>query len=306
MIGETDFYAKLEEFCSPLPGCIPYDYTYKLNVKAQDSGKSLLQYLMAKFGRNSSTEWIAKIEQNFIQLNGKNTSPNTILKAGDRVEHTKYGQTEPFVNHGIKWIYEDDFLLVVGKPAPIPCSPSGRFLKNTVQYILENVYNQKLYPLHRLDANTTGVLIWAKDSQTANFVAKQFADGTVEKEYLAKVEGIITENQILTQEIGFAKRESGSRKIGEGKQAETKIEILKHIDNETVLRVFPKTGRTNQIRLHLASLGHPIVGDYGYKDPEYFKNNPMTYPEDCLWLHAHKITIVHPKRNEKMSFEAPM
>ena len=131
--------------------------------------------------------------------------------------------------------------------------------------------------------------------EIAALLGSQFQNNTVKKEYLALVEGIIEKDTLLIKEkISKTKTVSGGRQVsGEGLESETKITILKRNleNNTTLLKVEPKNGRTNQIRLHLASINHPIVGDLGYKDINYFDNNPLTYPEDSLFLHAHKIKI---------------
>ena len=84
------------------------------------------------------------------------------------------------------------------------------------------------------------------------------------------------------------------------------MKVLERRANYTLLELMPLTGRTNQIRLHLAELGHPIKGDLGHKDAAYFQNNPFTYPSDSLFLHAHRLKIIHPTTKKEMTFVAPI
>ena len=135
---------------------------------------------------------------------------------------------------------------------------------------------------------------------------KQIKDEVFIKKYVAIVEGLVTKNQELTLEISNQKMNSGSRELGCGKGAITQIAIKQLNTNTTLLEIILKTGRTNQIRLHLSGIGHPILGDKGYKDPTYFLENPMTYTKDSLYLHAWKLSFLHPITNAQMSFEAPI
>ena len=139
-------------------------------------------------------------------------------------------------------------------------------------------------------------------------IQQQFENKTIKKTYAALVEGILTDDYLnLQQGIGTEVLVGGARKIdSSGKIAQTKIEVLERRKNTTLLKVTPLTGRTNQIRLHLAELKHPIVGDIGHKDKTYFENNPFTYKTDSLFLHAHQLTIVHPTTKKEITFIAPI
>ena len=111
----------------------------------------------------------------------------------------------------------------------------------------------------------------------------------------------------LNNDISKEITASGGREISvHGKNASTEIKVLKKLPktDQTLLSVVPHSGRTNQIRIHLANMGHPIVGDIGYKDPAYFKNNPLTYSDNCLYLHAWKLAFFY--KNKKRSFTAKL
>ena len=163
--------------------------------------------------------------------------------------------------------------------------------------------------VHRLDANTTGVVILAKNNRIANDISKQFQNNSIRKEYYALVDGIIEEDsQVITEKISTSKSVSGSREISNlGQLSRTKITVIERDfqRDTTLLKVEPENGRTNQIRLHLASVNHPIVGDLGYKDQRYFENNPMTYETDSLYLHAHSLTFQYSGNEVKFESAIP-
>ncbi|MGB0391841.1 MAG: pseudouridine synthase, partial [Salibacteraceae bacterium] len=109
-----------------------------------------------------------------------------------------------------------------------------------------------------------------------------------------------------TAPIGKKKAPAGGRKLEKGSDSLTRFKLLKSKGEKSLLEVTPSTGRTNQIRLHLAGLKLPIRGDLGYANPEYFENKPLTYPEDTLFLHAWKLQFTHPTTKEQLQFEAPL
>jgi len=290
------FKNTIENATTPLPGSIPKTIRYKLSVKLKNEGLTILELYSNSFPKVDQKVWMDKIENGLLTVNGEKCETNLVLKAGWLTENIAHNKTEPNVSNELKLIYEDDFILALNKPSPLPMHPSGRFNRNTLTNFLKLAFPKKdLKIVHRLDANTTGVIILAKNAEIAKQLGDQFQNNTVKKEYLALVEGIIEKDTLLIKEkISKTKTVSGGREVSEeGLESETKITILerKIENNTTLLKVEPKNGRTNQIRLHLASINHPIVGDLGYKNIDYFKNNPLTYPDDSLFLHAHKIKI---------------
>lgn len=294
---------------TPLPGSIPERVTYKLSVKKKYEGLSIIEFFSKAVPRSTPEIWIDKITSNSLTVNGKDIEVDYRVKAGDLTIHQSKPKTEPHINTTIDLIYNDNEIIVLAKPSPLPVHASGRFSRNTLIHILALAFpDEDLKLLHRIDANTTGVIVVAKNKIAANFIQQQFENKTVKKVYIALVEGIVKNDYLdLKQSIGTEVLVGGARKIDEsGKVSHTEVEILERRDNETLLKVTPHTGRTNQIRLHLAELGHPIVGDIGHKDKAYFEKKPFTYPNDSLFLHAHQITIMHPSTKEEITFIAPI
>ena len=203
-----------------------------------------------------------------------------------------------------KIIYEDENLLVIDKPAGIVVFPEGKTKEKTIiDYLLENYPNLKnagLSPrygiVHRLDKDTSGILLIAQNNETLSFLQKQFKEGKVIKQYLALVVGLPKNTEgLISTLIGRSPQNSKKQKVylpfepkAQGKrEAVTEYEVLKKIEKYALLKVSPKTGRKHQIRAHLAYLGHPIAGDKLYG----FKNQACPKDLNRQFLHANYLKI---------------
>lgn len=296
MISSEFFKDQIQKATTPLPGSIPYKTHYRLPVKKKYEGMNVVDFFLELIPRSDEKLWLDKIEQKTLLINGKPALENSLLKAGYITEHFSKPRAEPTVATNIELLYADENIFVINKPAPLPMHPSGRFNKNSLTEILKLAFPQEdLKIIHRLDANTTGIVILGRNKEIANTIGLQFEKKLTQKTYLALVEGIPKKDEFDTAlKIGTEKTAGGGRASSiDGQEAYTEFKVLeKRVQtNQTLLEVTPHTGRTNQIRLHLAQLEHSIVGDIGYKDPNYFKNNPLTYHSDCLHLHAWKLSL---------------
>jgi RluA family pseudouridine synthase len=303
--------AVFKTLTSPLPGSVPYENERPFQISGDFDNRTLIEFLSSVFAHVSEEEWKrAGDEGRLLSVGGTRVSLTQPVRAGERYIHRTPAGIEPEVRADISLLHEDEAILVLNKPAPLPMHPSGRFHKNTLQHILTQAYApQKPRPAHRLDANTTGVVVWTRTRHFASLLQPQFSTGQVEKMYLVRVMGHPKTDTFCCEEpIRATPAELGSRSTDpEGLPARTDFRVLAREDGTTLLEAIPRTGRTNQIRVHLWHLGLPIVGDPAYL-PNQKLGSAMTLPVDAppLCLHARRIRFFHPISKEPMAFEAPL
>jgi len=300
---------KLNGHFQVLPGSVAYDNERPINVPQRLEGVTLAEFLTAMHPHIGRGEWEAKCAAGRIAYQGIPARAARIVKAGERYVHLLPATVEPEVAGRIRILYEDDCLVAVHKPAPLPMHPCGRFNRNTLIYLLNEVYHpQKLRPLHRLDANTSGVVVLARTKAIAREVQPQFERREVEKVYLARVAGCPPDDAFECHlPISATPSEIGIRLPDPaGQQALTRFRVVERYDDTTtLLEAYPITGRTNQIRLHLWQLGMPVCGDPSYLPHQKIGAVQTLTPSDPpLCLHAWRLELHHPASGETLEFTA--
>jgi tRNA pseudouridine32 synthase/23S rRNA pseudouridine746 synthase len=197
-------------------------------------------------------------------------------------------------------LFENDDLLAVNKPEGLASIPEGVKDRDCLLSLLESAGTGRLYIVHRLDKEASGVILFARNAATHKHLNEQFRQRTVSKTYVALVHGAIAENSgIIDQPI----REFGSGRMGvdrqRGKPCRTEFRVSERLAAYTLLQAYPLTGRRHQLRVHFYSLGHPIVGDRRYGD----KVMQRAFPR--LMLHAQEIIFPLPT-GEKVTVQAPV
>ncbi len=300
--------AALQQISDPLPGSKPYENRRPMHVAGNRDGCKLIDFVSELHPHVAREVWIEKINAGLLRRDNVALVSDAVLRAGERIEHVIPNTVEPEVDARIQVLYEDESIIVVNKPAPLPMHPCGRFNRNTLIALLNRVYApQKLRVAHRLDANTTGVVVIARTRPVAARLHPQFVSAEVEKRYLARIHGHPAEDLFSCEEsIGSETIAAGARDIDDsGRLARTDFRVLRRLDDGTTqVEVLPITGRTNQIRLHLAHLGHPILGDLTY-NCDSGSTQTLDLDDPPLCLHAWQITFVHPDTLEPMTFAAP-
>lgn len=296
----------------PLPGSVPQDHFRPITIPAICDGLTLLEALGRVVAHIPTNFWRERCANGLLlDPSGRAAHESSVVRAGERYLHRFPAITEPDVNMRVELLHEDEALLVLNKPAPLPMHAGGRFQRNTLKYILDALYEpQSPKPAHRLDANTTGVLVVARTRHFAGKIQAQFARGEVEKTYLTRVHGHpLTDDFYCAAPISADAGHAGSRIIDDvsGLRARTEFRVLCRLEDGTaLLEARPLTGRTNQIRVHLWHLGFPICGDPVYlRDDELGDSQTLPIDAAPLCLHAWRIRFQHPLWRERCEFIAP-
>ena len=285
------------------------DKVYKF--VADEPGVRLDRYLCRKLAELSRTRIQRLIADGYITVNGQVAKAGLKLNVGDRLKVAlPPPPPSPLTPEAIPLdiIYEDDDLLVVDKPAGLTVHPApGHRAHTLVNAILSRIphlaaLSDSLRPgiVHRLDRDTSGVMVVAKSSLAQTKLAEQFKARSVAKTYLVLVKGKLTpENGIIEAPIG---RDPRDRKrmavVAKGREARTEYRVVKYIGDYTLLEVKPETGRTHQIRVHFSAIGYPVVGDkvYGVKSPFLSRQ----------FLHASRLGFKLPASGKYMEFKSEL
>lgn len=317
---------QLQSLISPLPGSQPYFNTRPLNVPERFSGMTLLDFLSSWHPQVPPSEWLQRIQNSLIvpgqphrrrlrrrqqSVEALPLSPSRIVRGGERFEHLQPGTTEPDINPQIQFLYEDEQLIVLNKPAPLPMHASGRFNRNTLRYLINQIYYpERPHMVHRLDADTSGVLLLCRRQWVARRIQPQFENRTVRKTYLARVHGHPAADQFeCNAAISSEPQDGGLRQVaaeGSGDAALTRFKVLDRLsDGTSLLQAEPETGRTNQIRIHLWHLGFPVCGDPTWlPSGQLGVHRTLLVSEPPLCLHADSIQL-RDASGQPRSFTAP-
>ncbi|MGN1327234.1 MAG: RluA family pseudouridine synthase [Clostridia bacterium] len=253
---------------------------------------------------------------NKIFVNSVNTYLDVLINVGDiitvDIDFEEDNSNIVPTKMELDILYEDDCLLILNKPAGIPVHPSilhfENSLSNGVKYYFDTINLQrKIRPVNRLDRNTSGIVIFAKNEYVNSILSKQMQNNLFKKEYIAICEGIFEKKQ-GTINAPIARKENSiiERCVdSSGDNAITHYKVLKELKNNKLtnkafseISVDLETGRTHQIRLHVAHIGHPIVGDSLYGNTSDLIDRQA--------LHAYKVEFLHPIKKSRMVIEAPI
>lgn len=261
---------------------------------------------------NISNRLITKLKQNkLIYLNAEVTYLDKLLSIGDvvrcKIDFNESSENIISTQMELKIIYEDDYLLVVDKPSNMAVHPSilhyNNSLSNGIKYYFESIgLNRKIRPVNRLDRDTTGIVIFAKNEYIQECLIKQMENKNFYKEYIAVLEGLLNEPKgTIAAPIS---RKAGSiieRCIDEnGAKAISHYEVIdiNEKNNLSLVKFVLETGRTHQIRLHSKYIGHPIIGDTLYNYESQLISRQA--------LHCHKISFIHPVTKKQIELISPI
>lgn len=314
-------------------------YLVTFTVEPYDCNMRVDHFLKSKY-RKLSRERIKKaIKDGRVLINQEPAKPARITQIGDRVSLLKEKGDEPEVDFNFQVLFEDEDILVVDKPGNLPCHPSGRYFFNTLltqlRVINENEVDegQEHYIVHRLDRETSGVMVLGKSNEMATNLQKQFFDRKTKKEYLAIARGRLAEkhydiaaplardpNSEITLKMHVVEFGPDGQPLYLPPNAvlasKTIIDVEDYFGDYTLVRCKPHTGRQHQIRIHLDSIGHPIAGDKLYgQESHVFLNNikkitPLEVEPGLVLtrhaLHAARLQFAHPRTGKALDFQAEL
>ncbi|MGR3178270.1 MAG: RluA family pseudouridine synthase [Candidatus Anammoxibacter sp.] len=301
-----------------------------LTVKHEFNGKRIDKYLVSRFHEYSRSFIQGLISNGDIKVCDRTVKSSYEIKRDDVItlklpEFTDDDDGIEPENIPLDIIYEDDHILIINKPPNMVVHPARGHargtLVNAIKYYCNNLsgMNGHLRPgiVHRLDRDTSGVIIVAKTDYSHGAIAKQFESRKVRKRYIAVVEGLVDfDSDVIRLPIGRHQRfrEKMAIRYDTGKPATTRYEVVERFKKHTMVYVFPRTGRTHQIRVHMKYIGHPVVADlfYGNNNSALYSDKSENETDESKpligrhALHASKIEFDHPVLNKSMVFEAAL
>jgi len=279
----------------------------------------LPEYLSLRFTYYSRDEWAEKLAQGIVCVDGEPAGADAVVTAGQTISYDAGDFDEPPADCAYTIIYEDEWLFAVNKPGNLLIHRAGRSFKSNLMYQLREVHAPP-YPdahsIHRLDRNTSGVVLIAKSSDIQATISKQFMERNIDKRYIAFIENPLPALPSLVNAPVMADLTSTrgcTFKVDvQGKEAITEV-VSWELLGKSALKVYlrPHTGRTHQLRVHMAYTGHPIIGDETYGSRMTFDhivsgytNVNKRHPRHAL--HCEQITFFHPWRNQECTITAPL
>ena len=283
----------------------------QITVTGEQHGMLLRQYLQKELALSSKMIKHLKFCEDGILVNGVRVTVRYVLKAGDVLTlATEDRESAPISPEDlpIEILYEDEDIVIPAKPANMPTHPSHDHHHDTVANALAYRYQCErvpfvFRPINRLDRNTSGLLLIARHRHAAGIMSAAMRDGRIRKSYIAVLDGEMTEREgvidtcLHRTKQSIILREVCSPDAPDADEARTEYTVLAVENGHTLVRAHPITGRTHQLRVHFASIGHPITGDdlYGTPSPQIARHA----------LHAATLTLPHPTKPDTLTVSAP-
>jgi len=292
-------------------------------VPAECSGWRLDHFLKRRIGRMSRTKIQTIIGEQISFPDGRPARPSSPVRAGEVIVLRRPAPVEPDVPRRFDILYEDDSVMVIDKPAGLPMHTTAKFWRNTLVALLRELYpDEQMEIAHRIDRETSGVLLIARNRTAASFLTRAFARRAVDKTYLALVKGQPPDTGRIDVPLRLLDTRThimmGAASGAEpGLPAVTSFSVIRRLTAHALCEAKPMTGRQHQIRVHFASLGHPIVGDklYGASEALFMRACDEGVTDELLAcfdglarhaLHAHRLSFPHPVRKQTVTVESPL
>lgn len=293
-------------------------FTYTDEIDAEAAGETVIEFYARRYPHSDEHEWRARIDDGSILLDGARVGVETLLRRGQILSYKRVPWIEPDAPRTFGVIYEDEDIIVVDKPSGLPVLPGGQHLDNTLLALVRGRFGGEVAPspLHRLGRGTSGIVLFARRQGALRRLTEAFTERRVTKVYRALVQGTgLPEETTIEVPIGRVEYPPiGTLHAAKSDGApSTSICRLLHEDREqrcSLVEVRIITGRPHQIRIHMATVGHPLVGDplytHGGLPLPLVPGRRAPLPGDCGYrLHATYLKFHHPTTDTLLSLFAP-
>jgi 23S rRNA pseudouridine1911/1915/1917 synthase len=289
-------------------------FAYTNEIDSAAAGETVLDFYVRRYPHSSESEWRQRICSGAIRLDGKIVTAETLLSPGRRLIYARAPWVEPDVPGTFGVIHADDHVIAVDKPSGLPVLPSGRCLEHTLLALVRKRFGGEVAPspLHRLGRGTSGLVLFARTRGALRRLTEAFSERRIEKVYRALVQGVgLTDAMTIEVPIGridYAPIGKLYAASSGGVAAASICRLLRedHEHRTSLVEVRIITGRPHQIRIHMAAIGHPLVGDPLYisggvpAPPRPGERAPV--PGDCGYqLHATRLSFQHPETGRHMN-----
>ncbi len=284
-------------------------FVYRERLGASSTGRTVISYLSARYRHSTEEEWRRRIESGLVLVEGRPAEPSRELVPGERLVWRRPPWEEPEAPTSFAVVYRDRDLLAVAKPAGLPTMPGAGFLERTLLARVRS-FDPSASPLHRLGRGTSGIVLFTRNGAARKVLSTAWARGEVERRYRALVSGRFPEQEVVIDDpIGPVPHRVLGSVAGvsrEGKPARTRVALLEWREEEalSLVDVAIETGRTHQIRIHLAAAGHPLTGDPLYREGGVPAPSSEVLPGEIGYrLHAYRLRFDHPATRQNRCIE---
>ena len=285
-------------------------YVYTTIIGSKHHGRTLLSHLASLYPHSTTQSWQQNLNNCEVTVDGVTATGSESLTSGQTLVWNRPPWVEPDAPQHFKVLFDDPHLLAVDKPSGLPTLPGGGFMENTLLRLVQKQF-PNANPVHRLGRATSGIVLFAKSRQAASTLCANWNTPNVQKIYRALAQGIAQQDtyEILTPIGPVPHPLLGSVWAANpnGKPSKSLAQVISRATSATTFAVTLNSGRPHQIRIHLASIGHPLVGDPLYGPTGHPLPGLPGLPGDGGYLlHAQFLNFHHPITGEKINLEAPL